>query len=96
MESPNLVHAYKKYKDKGFTIYSVSLDSSRKKWLQAIEKDKLTWYHVSDLRGWHSEGAKLYQVKAIPASYLVDVNGKIIAQNLRGDRLTDTLDRTLK
>lgn len=95
-ESPNLVRAYKKYQDKGFTIYSVSLDHSKDMWQAAIEKDKLTWYHVSDLKGWSSAAAKLFHVRAIPASYLVDADGKIIALNLRGEQLTSTLDKTLK
>ncbi len=96
IESPNLVRAHSKYKERGFTIFSVSLDHDRDKWLKTVKKDKLTWLHVSDLRGWQSEGAKVYQVKAIPASYLLDSNGIIIAHNLRGDKLRSTLDRILK
>jgi thiol-disulfide isomerase/thioredoxin len=84
----------------GFEIYSVSLDglinrdgSPRQKdpkgdWLRAIEQDKLSWdYHVSDLKGWYSSAAKLYQVHSIPSNYLIDPNGVIVAKNLRGEAL---------
>ena len=86
-ENPNVVNVFNKYKDKGFIIYGVSLDNDRDKWLQAIEKDKLTWHHVSDLKGWQSEGAKTYSVTSIPATYLIGKDGKIIAKNLRGEQL---------
>lgn len=87
IENPNLVSNYKKYNDKGFEIYQVSLDKKKESWIEAIENDRLDWIHVSDLKFWNSEAAKLYQVQAIPASFLLDRNGKIIAKNLRGDAL---------
>lgn len=98
-ENPNLVDAYKKFKDKGvgFTIYSVSLDRSKDSWVKAIEKDNLIWdNHVSDLGYWNNKAAKAYGVKGIPASYLLDPNGKVIAQNLRGQALHDKLKEVLE
>ena len=87
-ENPNVVSTYAKYKDKGFTVFSVSLDQNRDKWLAAIAKDKLTWpYHVSDLKGWGCEGAKPYKVNSIPATFIIDKQGKIAAKNLRGEKL---------
>ncbi len=87
MENPNLVTNYQKYKIKGFEIYQVSLDQKKEDWVLAIYKDKLTWTHVSDLKFWNCEPAKIYGVRAIPANFLIDKDGKIIALNLRGEAL---------
>lgn len=96
MENPNVVNTYKKYKEKGFAIYSVSLDNNKQNWLNAIQKDGLTWpSHVSDLKGWQSEGAAIYQVSAIPATFLIDKNGVIVAKNLRGAALEQKLAELL-
>lgn len=86
-ENPNVVKMYNKYKDQGFEIFGVSLDQSREKWLKAISDDKLTWPQVSDLKGWESAAAQLYQVDAIPQTILLDKEGKIIAKGLRGEEL---------
>lgn len=86
-ENPNVVKLYSRYKDKGFNIYGVSLDTDRGKWLKAIKDDQLEWEHVSDLKGWKSEGAALYQVRSIPATYLINGKGEIVAKGLRGARL---------
>lgn len=91
-ENPNVVRAYQKYKDKGFTVYGVSLDRNRADWLQAIEQDNLTWTHVSDLKYWQSEAAKTYNITGIPFSLLLDPNGVIIAKNLRGAALHQKLE----
>ena len=91
-ENPNVVRAYQKYKDKGFTVYGVSLDRSREDWLQAIDQDNLTWTHVSDLKYWQSEAAKTYNITGIPFSLLLDPNGVIIAKNLRGAALHAKLE----
>ncbi len=90
-ENPNVVAAYQMYKDKGFTVYGVSLDRSREDWLQAIEEDNLTWTHVSDLKYWQSEAAKTYNITGIPFSLLLDPNGIIVAKNLRGAALHQKL-----
>lgn len=96
MENPTVVKAYNKFKDKGFTIYSVSLDNDRGRWLQAIKKDNLSWpNHVSDLKGWGSAGAKIYRVSSIPATFMVDPSGKIVAMNLRGEKLEQFLSNAL-
>ncbi|MBI9055911.1 MAG: AhpC/TSA family protein [Bacteroidales bacterium] len=87
VENPNLVKSYKKYHDKGFEIFQVSLDKKKDAWLNAIEKDELNWLHVSDLQYWNSTPAKIYKVEGIPASFLIDKQGRIIAKNLRGDIL---------
>ncbi|WP_231403113.1 TlpA disulfide reductase family protein [Hymenobacter guriensis] len=97
-ENPNVVRAYQKFKSKGqgFEIYSVSFDQSRDKWLKAIKDDQLTWTHVSDLKGWESAAGQTYGVKSIPLSILIDPQGKIIAKNLRGAQLENTLASVLK
>ncbi len=87
MENPNIVEAYDKYKSKGFEVYGVSLDRSKEKWIQGIEEDGLPWTHVSDLKYWQSEAARTYNINAIPASFLLDREGRIIAKNLRGPAL---------
>lgn len=94
-ENPNVVRAYNSFKNKNFTILGVSLDEDKDKWLQAIKKDGLTWTHVSDLKGWQSLAARDYNVNAIPANFLIDPDGNIIASNLRGDDLTAKLQEVL-
>jgi thiol-disulfide isomerase/thioredoxin len=102
-ENPNVVAAYKKYKDakfknaKGFEIYSVSLDKDKSAWTKAIQADGLIWpTHVSDLNYWQSAGAQLYGVNSIPTNFLLDKNGIIIAKNLRGPALDTEIDKLLK
>jgi len=96
-ENPNVVKAYNQFKDKGFTIYSVSLDEDKARWTKAIEADHLLWpNHVSDLKGWQSAGAAAYGVQAIPQSFLLDPQGRIIAKNLRGPALEAKLAEVLK
>ena len=91
-ENPNVVKMYDKYKNKGFTVYSVSLDKDRKRWVDAIKKDNLKWdNHVSDLKGWNSSAAKLYSVSSIPRAFLLDKEGNIIGKNLRGEALESKL-----
>ncbi len=95
-ENPNLVKIYANYKNKGFEIFQVSLDKTHDAWTGAIKADKLNWVHVSDLKYWDSEAAKLYGVKSIPASFLLDPEGNIIAKNLRGSALEKKLNELLK
>ncbi len=102
-ENPNLVAAYKKYRsstfkggEKGFTIYSVSLDANKAGWMGAIQKDGLEWpYHVSDLKYWSSEPGAKYGVQSIPTNWLVDGRGIILASNLRGPALDSKLETLL-
>lgn len=97
-ENPNVVAAYSKFRDKDFTVLGVSLDrpGQKEKWLKAIHDDQLQWTHVSDLKFWDNEVAKLYDVKAIPQNFLIDREGKIVAKNIRGEELHTTLQELIK
>ena len=86
-EMPNVVAAYNAFKAKGFGIVGVSLDNNAEAWKKAIKDLNITWAQMSDLKGWSCEGAKLYGVRAIPATVLVDQEGTIVARNLRGEEL---------
>ncbi len=94
-ENPNVVAQYQAFKSKGFDVLSVSLDDDKAAWLGAIKADHLTWTHVSDLGSWGSKPALLYKVDAIPASFVLDPSGKIVAKNLRGNELRDFLKKVL-
>ena len=94
-ENPNVVKIYNQYKTKGFDVFGVSLDRKKEDWLKAIEKDQLTWTHVSDLKYWSNDAAKLYAVNSIPASFLLDESGTIIARNLRGEALANKVKELL-
>ena len=91
-ENPNVVKLYNKYKEKGFTVFSVSLDTNKDAWLGAIKADGLTWTHVSDLAGWNSAAIGLYNFNSIPTTYLIDRQGKIINRNLRGADLEKAVE----
>ncbi|WPR76840.1 TlpA disulfide reductase family protein [Algoriphagus sp. NG3] len=86
-ENPNVVELYNEYKDKGFEVFGVSLDRTKEAWVDAIEEDGLTWTQVSDLKYFNSVAAEMYQINAIPATYLIDPDGKIIGKDLRGPSL---------
>ena len=94
-ENPNVVAVFNDYKDKGFTVFGVSLDREKEAWLKAIEDDKLTWAHVSDLSYWQNAAAQLYAVNSIPHSLLVDKTGKIVAKDKRGEELRKTVAEIL-
>lgn len=94
-ENPNVVFAYEKYKHKNFTILGVSLDDDKNDWLNAIEHDKLNWSQVSDLKKWESIVVNAYQIEGIPFNVLIDPTGKIIATELRGQSLQETLAKLL-
>ena len=94
-ENPNVVAAYNAYKDKGFTVYGVSLDRTKDAWVNAIAQDGLTWTQVSDLKFWKSEAAKAYGVSSIPFAVLIDKEGKVIGKNLRGAALHQKLAEVL-
>lgn len=91
-ENPNVVAAYNKYKDKGFTVLGVSFDQDKNKWLAAVEKDKLAWDQVSDLKGWGNEVGRIYSISSIPQNLLIDKEGKILDKNLRGPALEQKLE----
>ena len=103
MENPNVVNAFNKYSKmkfkgaKGFTIYNVSLDMKKDPWLAEIKKDGLVWEnHVIDLGGWGSKAAALYGINSIPANFLIDANGVILAKNLRGPALDAEIEKLIK
>ncbi|MDQ2718597.1 MAG: AhpC/TSA family protein [Bacteroidota bacterium] len=95
-ENPNIVAAYKQFKDKGFTIFAVSYDTKKDRWLKAIGDDHLDWHQVSDLQGWKNASSELYGIKAIPSNVLLDKNGIIIAKNIFGKKLTDKLSELMR
>ncbi len=94
-ENPNVVKAFQKYKDNDFTVLGISLDrpGQKEKWIQAIHDDELDWTHVSDLKFWDNQVAQLYDIKAIPQNLLIDRDGKIVARNIRGEELENTLSQ---
>lgn len=94
-EMPNVVKLYNQYKDKGFDIVSVSFDSKKENWLKAIPEWGMPWHHMSDLKGWGSEGSSAYAVNAIPHTILLGPDGTILARNLTGDALKAKLAELL-
>lgn len=96
-ENPVVVEAYKRFKKKGFKVFQVSLDKEKNDWLTAIKNDGLgDWTHGSDLQYWNCAPAKLYGIQSIPSNFLIDPKGIIIAHNLRGDDLLNTLSQIYK
>lgn len=95
-ENPNLVKTYQKHSGKGFEILGVSLDNKKEPWLKAIKQDNLTWQHVSDLKGWQNAVSSDYGINSIPANLLLDPEGRIIAKDLRGQKLEDKLAELFK
>jgi peroxiredoxin len=95
-ENPNIVKAFNKFKTKNFTVLGVSLDQDKAKWLEAIKKDGLAWSHVSDLKYWNNAVAAQFGIQSIPASFLIDPAGKIVARDLRGADLDKFLATNLK
>ncbi|MGG9972232.1 redoxin domain-containing protein [Ferruginibacter sp. SUN002] len=96
IENPNVVAAYNKFHDKNFTVLGVSLDKGKQAWVDAIQMDKLTWPHVSDLQGWQNAVAVKNQVYQIPQNILIDREGKIVGKNLRGPKLEKYLSKLIK
>ena len=96
-ENPNVVQAFNQFKNKNFTILGVSLDrpGQKENWIRAIKEDNLTWTHISDLKFWQSEVVPVYQVGSIPFNVLVDPDGKVVAENLRGNALEQKLSELL-
>ncbi|WP_339755901.1 TlpA disulfide reductase family protein, partial [uncultured Winogradskyella sp.] len=101
-ENPNVVRIYEKYHDQGLEIIGVSLDghsrqqNPKKAWLDAIEKDKLTWNHVSNLKYFNDPVAQLYNISSIPATYILDSTGIIVDKNLRGRALENRIKELLE
>lgn len=95
-ENPNIVAAYNRFKDKGFTVFGVSYDSNRENWLQAITDDGLAWTQVSSLDGWKNKTSEQFGIKAIPSNILIDKKGTIIAKNVFGEDLMKVLEKVIK
>ena len=95
-ENPELVKTYAKYKNKGLEILAISLDENKENWIKAIQKDKLVWKHVSDLKGRENIASLIYRVHAIPDNFLIDKNGIIISRNVRGEKLNNVLAEIFK
>ena len=94
-ENPNVVKAFQAYSKKGFDVLGCSFDRTRDKWMKAVKDDRLTWNHVSDLKGWGNAAGKLYGINSIPANVLLDKDQKIIGRNLRGEDLMKKLAEVL-
>lgn len=94
-ENPNVVANFKKYGDKGFTVFGVSLDKDAQKWKSGIINDNLSWTNVSDLKFWNSVPAAMYGVGSIPSNVLIDPQGIIVARNITGEELTEELEKAL-
>jgi thiol-disulfide isomerase/thioredoxin len=94
-ENPNVVSVYNDFKDKGFSIISISLDRKKSDWEKAIAQDQMDWYHVSSLQYWNEPLAKAWGVRSIPATFLIDENGIIIGKNLRGNALRQKVSQYL-
>jgi peroxiredoxin len=94
-ENPNIVACYNDFHDKGFDILGVSFDRDRDNWIEAIHKDELTWHHVSDLAYWNNAAGKLYGIRSIPSSIILDPDGIIIAKDLRGNELREKLEELM-
>ncbi len=90
-ENPNVLKAYNQYKDKNFTVIGVSLDDNGEKWKKAVKDDNMPWTQLSDLKGWKNEVSTYYGIQAIPSSFLIDPQGRIIAKGLRGEALNQKL-----
>lgn len=95
MENPNVVALYERFHGKGFEIFAISLDKEKEAWVQAIAADKLTWYHISDLKDWKSKYVEEFGVQAIPQTYLLDEKGVIIGKNLNAEQLEAKLNELL-
>ena len=93
---PNLKKIYDKYHSKGLEILGVSLDDKLDDWKNAIARKGLNWKHISSLKGWKCPVTKLYNVTGIPRMYIIDETGKIIAQDLRGEKLMEKMDELFK
>jgi peroxiredoxin len=94
-ENPNVVKAYQQFKNKNFTVLGVSLDKKKEPWVKAIKEDQLNWTQISDLKFWNSRAVDIFKIEGIPFNILVDPQGKIVAQQLRGDALENKLKEFL-
>lgn len=95
MENPNMVKLYQDFKDQGMEVISVSLDTKKDKWMDAIRQDGMPWIHVSDLKGWESSIVRQYGIDAVPSIFVLDEDNRILAKQLRGERLRAFVEQQL-
>ena len=95
-ELPNVKRAYKKYKDQGFEIVSISLDTDRRKFKSFVSRQRMDWYHVMDGGGWSTRLSKKYNIRSIPAMFLLDANGVCVSDSARGSRLAPAIEKALR
>ena len=95
-ENPNVKKAYEQFKDKNFEVVSISVDSKKEAWLEAIKADGLSWINVSDLKGFANVPSLLYMVNTVPRNWLIDPNGVIVGIDLRGEKLFEKLNEVIK
>jgi len=95
-DNSNLVDLHNEYKALGFDIFQVSLDDNKEEWLEAIQKDKLQWTNVSDLKSWNNEAGMIYGINLLPSNFLIDEYGTIISRDLRGEALKEKLQEILE
>ena len=95
-ENPHLIKLYEKFNKKGLQIIGISLDDDKKDWVKAIEKDKLPWLHVSELKGWENQLAEKYKISSVPFTILLDSNYKVIANQFSASQLDPLLSNLLK
>ncbi|HPH90479.1 MAG TPA: TlpA disulfide reductase family protein [Ferruginibacter sp.] len=91
MSNPNVVRLYNKYKEKGFEVFAVSIDNKKSAWLKAVQQDKLTYTQVNDNKGWDAASAARYGVEGIPATFLLNKEGKIVAVDPEGAKLEEAV-----
>jgi len=94
--NPSVVRLYKKYKDRGFEVFGVSIDDKKNAWLKAIKQDKIKYTQVNDTGGWYSKVAVAFKIEAIPASFLLDKNGNVVAIDAEGKELDKLVDGLLQ
>ena len=95
IQMPNVLAAYERFHERGFDILGLSLDNNREAWLKAVADLGMTWPQLSDLKGWKSLAAQMYNVRAIPFTLLFDPEGKVIDTNLRGEALSKKLEELI-
>lgn len=96
LNNPHLIHLYNTYNSKGLEMVSISLDNKRERWVEAVQKDKLTWTQVSSLKGWKDETAQLFSITTVPAIFILDANNNIVAKDLKGEALENFIKDYLK
>jgi thiol-disulfide isomerase/thioredoxin len=85
--NPSVVRLYNKYKDRGFEVFGISIDSKKNDWIKAIRQDKIKYTQVNDNGGWRGGVVEIYRIDQIPTSFLLDKNGVVVAIDAEGKNL---------